>query len=107
MTVFFVQLVGTGQEYCSRIFSQPICIIMALNKGLVASFREILERTMVGMYSQSTRGPELLLQVKFAQFLKVSANLTILQCLRHENKSICQKTANLEQFYLFSNLHIT
>ena len=48
-----------GQEYCSRIFMQPICIIMALNKELVASFHAVLEETMVGVYSQSARGPEL------------------------------------------------
>ena len=33
-----------GQEYCSRIFMQPICIIMALNKELVASFHAVWKK---------------------------------------------------------------
>ena len=55
----FVQVVDAGQKYCGRTFSQPICVIMASNKELVASFHTVLEGTTVGMYSQSTRGPDL------------------------------------------------
>ena len=51
-----VQSAGTGQEYCSRIFSRPICFVMAL---FLTAFRTVLEVTILGMYSQSTRGPEL------------------------------------------------
>ena len=50
----FVKTVGMGQEFCGRIFSRPICFVMAL-------FHTVLEGTTFGMYSQSTRGPELLL----------------------------------------------
>ena len=53
----FVQAVGTGQDYCGHIFSNlPICLVMA---SFWASFHTVLEGTTLGMYSQSTRGPEL------------------------------------------------
>ena len=100
---YFLQLVGAGQEYCGHIFSQPICVIMASNKELEASVHAVLEGTTIGMYSQSTRGPELVFyQVKFVKFLKVGENSTILQCLQHENKSACQKKQLIwSNFYFF------
>ena len=41
---------------CSRIFSRPICFIMA---SFWTMFHTVLEGTALGMYSQSTRGSEL------------------------------------------------
>ena len=52
----FIQAVGTSQEYCGRIFSRPICFIMA---SIWSTFHTVLEGTTLGMYCQSTRGPEL------------------------------------------------
>ena len=49
----FVQAVGTGQEYCGRIFLRPICFVMA---SFWTTFHTVLEGTTPGMYSQSTSG---------------------------------------------------
>ena len=97
----FIQLAAVGQEYCDCIFLQPICIIMASNKELEASFHAVLEGSSVQLECtvKALEGHNSsFFQVKFVKFLKVSANLTILQCLQHENKSVCPKIANLEQF---------
>ena len=52
----FIQVVGMGQEYCNHIFLWPICFIMA---SFWTTFHTVLEGTTLGMYSQSTREPEL------------------------------------------------
>ena len=65
MLVFsFLMAVGTVQEYWGGIFLWPICFIMV---SFWATFHTVLEVNMLGMYSQSTRGPELffLPMVKF------------------------------------------
>ena len=49
----FVHVAGTGQEYCGRIFLQPICSVMAS----FWSTYTVLEGTTLGLYVQSTRGP--------------------------------------------------
>ena len=53
----FAHAVGTGQEYCGRIFSQPICFVMA---SVWTTSHTVLEGIMLRMYSQSARGLELL-----------------------------------------------
>ena len=45
-----------GQEYYGHIFLRPICFVMA---SFWITFHTVLEGAMLGMYSQSTRGPEL------------------------------------------------
>ena len=58
--VMFIPVIRAGQKYRSCIFLQPNWVIKASNKELVASLLAVLEGTMVKIYSQSTRGPELL-----------------------------------------------
>ena len=52
----FVQVVGTGQEDCDRIFLRPMCFEVT---SFWTTFHTVLEGTTLGMDSQSTRGPEL------------------------------------------------
>ena len=52
----FDHAVGTGQEYCGHIFSQPICFVMA---SFWTMPHTVLEGTTLRMYSQSAKGPEL------------------------------------------------
>ena len=59
-----------GQEYCRCIFLQPICCMIAL---FWTTFHKVLEGTTLGMYSQSTRGPELFF-LQVVKYLKKILN---------------------------------
>ena len=52
----FDKAVGMGQEYYGCIFLWPIYFAMA---SFWITFHTVLEVTTLGMYSQSTRGPDL------------------------------------------------
>ena len=62
----FIHAVGMGQEYSGSKFSWPICFVMA---SFWTTSHTVLERTMLRMYSQSTRGLELF----FLQVVRLSS----------------------------------
>ena len=71
MTVF--QGVGADQEYCGRIFSQPICVIMASNEVLVAYVSYSFRRNY-GPKCTVKAAKLCFFEVRFVRFLRVSAN---------------------------------
>ena len=81
----FVHAVGTSQEYCGRIFSRPICFVMA---SFWTTSHTVLEGTTLAMYSQSAKGPELFFPQAVCFVLFFSAYVFSLKWRKNQHKKI-------------------